>query len=224
MNILVLIQRQSMQVYYPDRDTPIACMVPPAVVRDVEVVNEKELDTVLSGVLRPAPNKSVMPTIILIDDSICFSSFLEVGREEEMKKKLVNDVPFLHIASTVLPLDAGQLFVMTNQDLYESVGRILESHGHTIVGVYPWSAVAHVQAIKSGEGFGPIVIKRLFDAVSDLKHVSFVYHNQVSVPLSSAPADGHAHTKKLPVGWIIFLGLALVYVLVMIWYMFFRAA
>lgn len=223
MNVLVLIQRQSIQIYYPDRDTPVAVMVPLTAMRDVEILNEKDLDTVLSGVLRPVPPKSVMQTIVLIDDAICFSTPLEAGREEEMKKILINDVPFLHSASTIIPQSTGALFVITNQDLYDSVGRVLEGHGYSILGVYPWSVVSHLAAIKSGEGFGTVAIKRLFDAVTSLKQVSFVYHNQTAPIAPSIMSDGRATPKKLSKGWIIFLSVAVVYAGFMVWYMFFRA-
>lgn len=222
MNVLVLIQRQSVQVYYPDRDTPAAAMVPLTVVRDVEVLNEKELDTILSGVLRPVTPKVVMQTMVLIDDAICFSTPLEAGREEEMKKALMNDVPFLHSAGTTIPQSTGTLFVITNQDLYESIGRILEGHGYTIVGVYPWTVVSHLSVVKSGEGFGAAAIKRLFDAVTSLKQMSFVYHNQVAPVAAPVVPDGRASPKKLSKGWIIFLSVAMAYAAFMVWYMFFR--
>lgn len=211
MNVLVLIQRQSIQIYYPDRDTPVAAMVPLTVLRDLEVLNEKDLDTILSSVLRPVTPKIGMQTMVLIDDAICFSTLLEPGREEEMKKILINDVPFLHTASAIIPQSTGSLFITTNQDLYDSIGRVLESHGYSIIGVYPWLAVLHVEAIKSGEGFGPVAIRRLFDGVASLKQVSFTYHNQLITPVSIPAIDGKKIDKKNYTGWIIFLSIALVY-------------
>lgn len=222
MNVLVLIQRQSLQIYYSDHDTPTAVMIPQTMVQDLEVINEKELDTLLAGVLLPVTPKTPMSALLLIDDAVCFSVPLEVGKEEEAKKALINDVPFLHVANVTIPFEKNPLFVTTNQNLYESIGRVFEAHGYSILGVYPWHVVGYLQLTKSGEAFGSGSVKRLFESIGGIRQTSFPYHNQEKSLALDPVVGGQVKPKKLSVGWIIFISLAILYAIGMVWYMFFR--
>lgn len=85
MNVLVFIQRQGVQLYYMDQQAPIACVLPPSTMRDLEIINEKELESFLAKALRPVSPKSQMQAILLLDDAVCFSSALEAGKEDEIK-------------------------------------------------------------------------------------------------------------------------------------------
>ena len=87
MNVLVFIQRQGVQLYYMDQQAPIACVLPPSTMRDLEIINEKELESFLAKALRPVSPKSQMQAILLLDDAVCFSSALEAGKEDEIKKR-----------------------------------------------------------------------------------------------------------------------------------------
>lgn len=216
MNVLVFIQRQGVQLYYMDQQAPIACVLPPSTMRDLEIINEKELESFLAKALRPVSPKSQMQAILLLDDAVCFSSALEAGKEDEIKKTLINDVPFLRVANTTVTLTTGSLFVTTNQDLYESIARVLEARMYSVIGVYPWVAIQQLQILKPGEVVGTQFVKRLFDAVSSLKQVAFSYHNQFVPPVVPATYLKPAATQTSRIGWSIFLSVALVYILVMV--------
>ena len=216
MNVLVFIQRQGVQLYYMDQEAPIACVLPSSTMRDLEIINEKELESFLAKTLRPVSPKSQMQAILLLDDAVCFSSALEAGKEDEIKKTLINDVPFLRVANTTVTLTTGSLFVTTNQDLYESIARVLEARMYSVIGVYPWVAIQQLQILKSGETVGASFVKRLFDAVSSLKQVAFSYHNQFVPPAMPETHRKPAAAQTSRIGWIVFLSLALVYIFVMV--------
>ena len=216
MNVLVFIQRQGVQLYYMDQDAPIACVLPPSIMRDLEIINEKELENFFAAVLRPVSPNTQMQAVLLLDEAVCFSSLLEAGKEDEIKKRLINDVPFLHVANITIPVTAGSLFVTTNQDLYESIARVLEGRKYSVIGVYPLVAMQQFQIIKSGEMFGVTVVKRLFDAVSSLKQVAFSYQNQFVPSVMTAMQAKPAVTQTSRIGWIIFISVAFVYVLIMV--------
>lgn len=216
MNVLVFIQRQGVQLYYMDQEAPIVCVLPPSIMRDLEIINEKELESFLGKALRPVSPKFQMQAILLLDDAVCFSSALEAGKEDEIKKTLINDVPFLRVASTTVTLTTGSLFVTTNQDLYESIARVLEARMYSVIGVYPWVAIQQLQILKPGEAVGTPFVKRLFDAVSSLKQVAFSYQNQFAPSAMTAMQAKPAVTQTSRIGWIIFISVAFVYVLIMV--------
>ena len=216
MNVALLIQRQSMLLFLPDRDAPVTCPIPTTVIHDLEVLNEAELETLMGKIMPPQALKSQTQAILLLDDTICFTYRLEPAKEEEMKKTLLNDVPFLHVASTTISSGAESIFVTTNQDLYESVARALEAKKYSVIGVYPWASLQYLQIVKAGEAFSAATTKRLFDATATLRPVAFPYKHEVNVdvlPVTVTKSPERARSKK---GWVIFISIALLYIVVML--------
>lgn len=222
MNVLILIKRQSLQLFYSDRKLPVECVVPETAMKDLEITNEKELDLVLTKYLLPVPAKMVTQTILLLDNDICFSAKLEQGREEEIKKAQLESSPFLHVVSTTFSVEGNAIFITTNQDLIQSIGRVLESHRYAILAVCPWHVVQYAKVVAPGETFNAASMKRLFDSADSIKQLGFPYQNEVLVAIPQELLTKKVPNKKISKGWIIFLSVAGVWVVVMIIWLLIR--
>jgi hypothetical protein len=211
MNILVLIQRRSLIFYYSNRNQPLPCAIPETVMNDLEILNEQELHTIVGKYIPPVDPKAPTQAMLLLNDETCFSSWLEAGKEDEVKKTMIEAAPFTHTEGIAIPLDPHTLFITTNKDLYTAIGRALESYHCMIVGVYPWVIANYSKAIKEGEPFSSVVVERLFEAQARIKECSFPYLT-MQAPSNSVVED-KTETKKKPLstGLLIFLIIAGVY-------------
>jgi len=211
----------SLQIYYSDRRDPVVCMVPDTILKDLDIVNEKEFDALVSKYLLPVPVKSTVQTILLLDNDICFSTKLEAGKEEEIKKNHLDDSPFLHVVSTSFTVEGTSLFITANQDLIQSVGRVLESHRYVILAVCPWQIVQYAKVVAQGEVFNATSIKRLFDGAESIKQLGFLYEKQSPVT-SIVDTQKKPSPKKLSKGLIVFIGIAVVYLIGMLVWLILR--
>ncbi len=217
---LLLVQRQSLQLFISDRATPVAVMVPETTIRDMEVVNENELTALLRKVL-PVASPHVQPQItIIISEDLCFVAPYDAQHPEEVALKLQNESPFAHVAIATVLTQVTPVVIATNQELYETIGRVLESCHYTVSGVYPWRALQLGEMAKPNSVFDIAATKRFCESPAVYRGTAFEYKTTVPLMTSTVVTAGVSVKKKFPVGWFVFGALALLYAGVMLYIMF----
>ena len=219
--MLLLIQRQSLQLFISNRVTPLAIMVPESVMRDMEIVSESGLVALLKQILPVADAHQQSQITLVISEDLCFVAPYDAAHVEEITQKLQNESPFAHVAISTVLTPVTPVVVSTNQELYETIGRVLEASHYVIFGVYPWRALQLGEMAKPNAVFDIAAAKRFCESPTIYKGSAFEYKS--TVPLNPSPAvvaTGAPVKKKLPVGWIIFGAAALLYAGVMLFIMF----
>lgn len=217
---LLLVQRQSLQLFISDHPAPVAVMVPETVIRDMEVVNEEELMLLLKKVLPVVNTHTQSPIAMVISEDLCFVAPYDAAHPEEVVLKLQNESPFAHVAIATVLTPTTPVVVSTNQELYEAIGRVLEASHYTISGVYPWRALQLGEMAKPNAVFDIAAAKRFCESPSVYKGSAFEYKTAVPLVTPVPVASGVTVKKKLPLGWLIFGTAALLYAGVMLYIMF----
>lgn len=220
MAALVIIRPHALQVYFSDHNAPLGIPIPPEAVRDMEVVSED----VLTGIITKTLKQSGTPvqTIMVLSDELCFVEAAREKEEAEAIKTLVTDTPFIRVATVTLKDEKEHLVIAANQDLYENIGKGLEAAGFSVSAVVSWRGLLKANVTTSGE-IDNVTVKRAFDSLSALRAASFPFSvNQVPLPKPEDSKNKPEHASKLPVGWLIFGGLALLYAVGMIVFMVIR--
>lgn len=217
MSVLIVHRRSSLLCYFSDRDGGLTISIPPEALSDMEILNEELYLQAISDLA--AKVHAPMNAMLVLADEMCYFAQSTPEKLDEVKKQLVDDTPFSHVEITVVR-NANQIFVIaTNADIYETTVRALTEKGITVSLVLPWSALVVQKVALSGE-IDRATVKRMTDSAQALRANAFslVQHEKSSV----IPAPEHAplaKRKSIPVGWIIFVGIAIVYSIIMVWYL-----
>lgn len=220
VSTLLLIQRQSLQLFISDHPAPVAVMVPETVIRDMEVINEEELSLLLKKVLPSANAHTQSQITMVMSEDLCFVAPYDVTHAEEVVAKLQNESPFVHVAIAKVLTPTTPVVVSTNQELYETIGRVLESCHYAISGVYPWRALQLGELAKPNALFDIAAAKRFCESPSVYRGAAFEYKRIVPIATPPVVTSGVSVKKKFPLGWIIFGTAALLYAGVMLYIMF----
>lgn len=215
MTALVVISRSTLTFYYSDVDAPVSCELPPSAVSDMEVVGERELEEAVSSCLASVPKKGMVQAGMVVANDVCFSVPLEPEKEEETKKMLSVSCPFNRVATVSMKTPNGNIMTATNQDLYETIARVLEGCGFSITLVVPAVSLVSI-GINADSTLDKTHVKRFFDAVGTLKSVSFDY--AAPIPAVYEAQEVKPSTKKAKISpWLVVLIVAaIVYALVMV--------
>lgn len=213
MAAIVLLKRNALDIHYSDLDKAISCPLPSSAVSDMEVTSEQELDALVNQCLANLPKRGAMQSALIVGDDLCFSVRLEGGLEEETKKMLISSSPFSRVATVTIKTPNGSIMTSTNQDLYETVARILETYGFSIAAVVPYATLPTIGI--SSASLDKAVIKRILDSLGSIKSTSFPYTPQAPAPTQPTEANPSPKPKKLPLWMIIFIGGALLYAMIM---------
>jgi hypothetical protein len=218
MSALAIIQPDTLTLYYSDKSA-VGIPVPRTAIADMEVVSEEEIAGLVVKMLGGTPVTGSTPTVLVVSDKFCFSLPLGEKDEEEIEKRLLSLTPFAHVATTHLSAQKQKYLVATNQDLYESVARSLADRGHQVVLVVSWLHLVHA-GITQG-ALDQSVVKKVFESMMVLRPFAF----SLTVESASEPSRPSAPTQvkppaKIPVGWIVFGGVALLYALIMLIFFF----
>lgn len=217
MSALLVHRRSSLLCYFSDRDGGISIPIPPEAMSDMEILKEDVYLRVVSDVVaKMHPPTSV--TLVLADD-MCYFAQTTAEKLEEVKKQLVDDTPFSHVETTVVRNGKQVFIIATNADIYETAVKAFSEKGITISMVLPWSALVVYKVVLTGE-IDRVTVKRVTDSAQVLRESAFplMQHEKVSI----VPTTEHAlviKRKSIPIGWIIFVSIAIVYSIVMIWYL-----
>lgn len=219
MSALIIIRPHTLQVYYSDHNAPVGIPLPESIVSDMEVINEEELSTLLTKQLKSTNPGNTTQTILVLSDELCFVDILKEKEEEAITKQLISNTPFVHVATGVLRTEKESLVIATNQDFYETLAKLLGTIGFSVATVVSWRGFVQSGATTNGE-VDNVTVKRAFDLLSQLKTSAFPLSiDQIPKEKIVEPNAGKQPAKKLPIGWIIFGALALLYALGMIIFM-----
>ena len=210
-----------MHWYYSDKNEVFTVPLSQQSVSDLEVIDEGVLEKELTATLGKTLPKPSVQTVLVLDDEICFSTKITPPITAEMKTTLAADIPFAHVETVTVHYKSDDLAISTNSDFYQAIARCLSKIGYEAINVLPWVAVVSSGISEQGE-MDRVTVKRIFDSLSSLRLSSFPiekhHMTEPSIPLaSSSPVK-----KKLPIGWVIFIGIALLYAGAMYWF-FIRA-
>lgn len=215
MSALAILRPESLYVYYSDQPHPVGGSIAKSAVTDMEVVNEDELSVSVKKLV-PTQQNAVISTMVVLSDELCFVQPVEEGKRDEVEAKLISTTPFAHVTTAFVTAHDQSYLIATNQDYYESISRALASQQHPVVLVISWSTLVQLGLTK-GE-VDNATVKRVFDAISTLRSNAFpfVMEKQGAAVAVSAP-KGKVQ-KKLPWGWIVFAGGAVLYAFIMYWF------
>ena len=214
MSLLVEIKRDAFICHLTDREAPVSVPVPPAAISDLEVRDETALATAMQAVFGKKPAKPTIPAVLVLSDDACFYKRVTGGETADLKEKFAAEVPFSRVATVVIRTKDSTIFVATNTELYETVSRLLKEMGYPVTMVVPRAALTQI-GIGQEVSIDRTVAKRIIDARQQLQPMEFPC-DQSQPEITDTEKTGEGGKKAvLSKGWIIFLGLAGLYVVAM---------
>ena len=220
MSALAILRSEALYLYLSDIPAPLGGSISRTAVADMEVISEDELVLSVAKLL-PQTSKTVIPTVLVLSDELCFTQTVAEKSKEDDEKRLIGVTPFAHVATTTLTVQEQQYLIATNQDYYESVSRALALRGYQVTLVIPWSSLIHHRVTK-GE-VDMVTVKRVFDTMSDLRSSAFPLVVEKKESLSTVPSTKGKPQQKFLWGWIVFGVGASAYAFAMYWF-FIRGA
>ncbi len=220
MTAVALLRPNSLYVYYTDKSSPVGGEFPKTAVADMEVVSEEALSATISKLI-PYTGTAGISTILVVSDDLCFIKPLIDGEKVDSESSLIGEVPFSQVATAKMTAHNQQYIIATNQDLYESVGRSLHAQRHEVNLVVAWPCLVE-HGLTHGE-IEAATIKRIFDNITLLRDCRFPLTAEPKQEISPGLAPQKSGKKKIPLGWILFGAVSLLYAFAMYWF-FIRTA
>lgn len=216
MSALAILRPETLYVYYSDQSNPVGGSIAKSAVSDMEVVSEDELYVSVKKLVPIIPN-TVVSTILVLSDELCFIQPVEEGKRDEAETKLISVTPFAHVTTALLTAHDQSYLIATNQDYYESISRALASQQHPVALVVPWSSLVQLGLTK-GE-LDIATVKHVFDGISALRSCAFPFLvEKQGAAVAVMASKGKVPQKKISWGWIIFAVGAILYALIMYWF------
>lgn len=213
MSALALLRPNTLHVYYSDRPAPAGGSIPNSAIADMEVVRESELLASVGKLVPAVPGVSTA-TVLVLSDEVCFIQLL-AGKREDAEQHLMSLAPFTHVAIATVSVHDQQYLVAVNQDLYESVARVLAAQEHPVVLVVPWMALVQ-SGFTKGE-IDMVTVKRAFDAAASLRNSAFPLPSVHSDAPPPPPAVVAKRASQHRWGWIAFGFASLAYAMFIYW-------
>lgn len=217
MSVLIIHQRDALFLYTTDSDAPVSVPLPKEAVTDLEVNDEVLYMRSVAQKLGKGPVNQSTPAILVIPDDLCYVMRTSLEQQEDQTKQFISGLPFSHVEIASIHSQKDVFVVATNGDLYETAVRAVAACGYIVSLVVPWNAITQAKLSQAGE-IDRVTVKRIFDAQSQLKSVSFPMMEREKP--AAAPTSPNPKTQKpISRGWILFGSLALIYVIGMMWFM-----
>lgn len=216
MTAVCYFKRNAIHWYFSDKNEGLTAQISSSAISNLEIIDETILVQELGKAVGKIIPKPPVQTVLILDDDVCFSTKIPEPVTPEQIKTIAADVPFSHVETVAVRYKSDNLAVSANSDLYQGIVRSLGQVGYDVTVIVPWVAVIAAGISENGE-MDRVTVKRIFDATTSLKSSSFLFeksHPSDALPTQAAKT---AQSKKLPIGWIIFIGIALVYAGVMFW-------
>lgn len=217
MSALLIHKRNAIVLLFTDREGSASIPLPPEAFSDMDVTSEEAYLASVGKVLGKKVSPSV-PAVLVIADELCYAAQAKPAEVVEKTRELISNTPFTHVETTTIKTPNMTYIIATNADIYETAARVFDAYGYAITAVVPWAALAF-HKISSGGEVDRVTVKRTFDALGTLKSYAFPLSAHERAEPAAAPEAAAGKQKSLPVGWILFGGLALLYAVGMIWYM-----
>lgn len=217
MSAIVILKRNVFALYLSDKGSPLVGQVSAQAVTDMEVVDEKRFRDDIVRTLGNAIPKPSVPTILLLSDELCFVNKLAEQPTPEVLQKLTSVLPFAHAESVVLHTNDGDFALSANADLYHVTARLLTERGFGVSYVIPWAAITRAGISVRGE-LDKVTVKKIFDAQASLKQYAFPLDMLPVISPKPTSSPQTTPRKRIPMGWILFVSIALIYALVMLWF------
>lgn len=136
---VVYVDRNRLQFDTTDTGTIVSLDVPPALVRDVSVIDraglEKLILTFLSG-----QNIGPGQAAVVLGESMCFFTVIHSAddmQKEAAMQQFFDTVPFVSVLKKVYPQENGLLLTAANREFIETLLGILARAGFEVVCVLP---------------------------------------------------------------------------------------
>lgn len=215
MSALIIHRRNALLYYSSDHDGGVSVPLPAEAVSDMEILNEElyvQTITALAAKIHAPVN-----AMLILSDDMCYFAQTTPEKIDAVRDELVRNTPFSHVETTVIRNDKQMFVVATNADVYESAVHAFADKEISISMVIPWSALLISKVVLSGE-VDKVTVKRALDASQILKNCIFPltqHEHRADVPsVKTTPSA----SKKISVGWVIFISLAVLYAIGMIWF------
>lgn len=216
MSALIIHRRTSLLYYSSDRGGGVSIPIPTEAMSDMEILNEALYVNVVAA-LAGKIHVPTTATLVLADD-MCYFAQATADTIDVVREQLTRNTPFSHVETTVVRNQKQVFIIATNADIYESMVHTFLNKGITITMVLPWSALVIQKVVLAGE-IDKVTVKRVADAASTLKNFSFplAAHEQRSdVPVVH---DTQKKQKGIPIGWVVFISIAILYAIGMMWFL-----
>ena len=216
MSAVCYFKRNAIHWYFSDKNEGLTAQISQGAISNLEIVDEMILMQEVGKAVGKVIPKPPVQTMLILDDDICFSTKVPQPVVPENLKNIASDVPFSHVETVTVHYKTDDLAVSANSDLYQAIVRSLGQVGYDVTLIIPWVAVIASGISENGE-MDRVTVKRIFDATATLKGSSFSFEKSHPSDLTLTQSNKASQPKKLPIGWIIFISIALVYAAVMLW-------
>lgn len=215
--IIIFIDRNRLQFYGGGLPSILSLDIPPAIVRDLEILNRDGLYTLVNQWLKQN-NLGGAQLFFLLSPQTYFEKNIITQGESEQETEILafyDSVPFEELATKVYAVDTKKWAIATNRDFIEGIRHAFVLQGFRVIYAVPAFLL------------GALAAKRWLDAEVGsyvLKHVE-AFHGQNIIDLDEptaiahTPFSGGATSKNNP-RLMILVGILGVLLLVLIFFAF----
>lgn len=158
---LIYLTRNGMQYYSRNLPAPIGFNFPPTLVKDLEVKNLEELNTLIKSFITQAKIQPTELLTIIAEDLCVQKDFETTGKKETDEaaiEQFIDAIPFDYVHSKTYHLGRLTKVIVVNRDFYEAIQTAFSKNGfdigYTLLKSFPGSII-------SSDNFGPALNKKL---------------------------------------------------------------
>jgi len=213
------LDRNRIQFFQSGFSSVLSLDFPETVVRDLEVVNRRMLQTLLASFLR---DHAIRPSllILVLSEASYFSQTLN-GEEREKELQLqqfIDTIPFDTVYSKRYTVDEKDVGIVVPKNFSETVQQIVEGEGFRVVAVVPVFFLGSLQAGK--RWLDADMGKYAFKEVNALAHQSMWHTNEAfgasPTMTNSVVKDFVSKHQSLTILVALFMILTIILILVML--------
>ncbi len=183
---VVDLSRSQLTICSTSSNGPSGFKFPPEVIKDLEVVNPSQLETLIKAFIAKHQLPPT-PLIIILAPDAYFEKDLTGSESERVAQvqEFLDAVPLLSASFKVFKMQDSQRLIVINRHLYESVKRSFEEQGFKVVAVTPAAVLADTKISNQLSAQSCRLILRKVD-----------YIKQNSFLTEPAATDFHQKQKK----------------------------
>lgn len=209
---ILFLDRDKLDIYFPDKKTLITFEFRPESVRDLEILNREQFYAELKSFIE---NNKLLPCsllIILSKNTLFEKDFVKgQGSDEEQKTqatKFIESVPFEPVASKIITSDKGFRVIVSNEDFFESVSTVFKELGFVVGLVLPVSLFGdNITALNDDS------IKLFFQRAESVKNYSLASEDATVTQTKEATIKKkkNYYMIALAVGMLVISGLLIIF-------------
>ncbi|MFI5265401.1 MAG: hypothetical protein ACHQT7_01510 [Candidatus Levyibacteriota bacterium] len=213
---LLILNRDNFYMYTPGISGFLTLTFPETMIKDLEIVNQEELENQIRQFVESSGIAPAEITIILSSD-ILFEKEIAGGPEEnEDRQKFLDSLPFESVYKIVIPKDQKPHIITVNRELLDGIIQALTKLDFTVVRAVPYEFLRKNSIQTVDVGNAPDIIKRS-ESMKLYNMLDYKLEKQTAAASDNknGKEDGESKVRLyLLIGVLVVMGTLLLYLLV----------